>query len=65
MKRNYWNCGLSEWFVKRFIFNTEKVRARDKKGQYVGDDKTAFESTIGLTCIEFGRRMGKVDASKL
>ena len=40
MKRNYWNCGLSEWFVKRFIFNTEKVRVRDKKGQYVGDDKS-------------------------
>ena len=40
MKRNYWNCGLSEWFKKRFIYITQMVRTRDEEGKYVGDDKT-------------------------
>jgi hypothetical protein len=40
MKRNYWNCGLSEWFKKRFVYTTQKIRKRDEEGKYVGDDKT-------------------------
>ena len=38
-KRNYWFCGLSDWFRNTFINTTERVRARNVKGRYVGDDK--------------------------
>ena len=39
-KRNYWFYGLSSWFKDRFLCTTEMVRARNVKGQYVGDDKS-------------------------
>ena len=39
-KRNYWNIGLSAWFKNAFINTTERVRARNVKGRYVGDDKS-------------------------
>ena len=33
--------GLSKWFKETFLGLEEKtVRARDKKGKYVGDDKS-------------------------
>ena len=33
--------GLSKWFKETFLGIEEKtVRSRDKKGQYVGDDKS-------------------------
>ena len=41
-KRNYWNIGLSAWFKDRFLCTTEMVRARNVKGQYVGDDKSTL-----------------------
>ena len=41
MKRNYWFFGLSSWFKTRFL-GIERVRARDEKGQYVGDDKSTL-----------------------
>jgi len=40
VKRNYWYLGLSETFRDRFINTTVLVRARNKKGRYVADDKT-------------------------
>ena len=39
-KRNYWNIGLSAWFKNTFINTTERIRARNVKGRYVGDDKS-------------------------
>ena len=39
-KRNYWNIGLSDWFKNTFINTTERIRARNLKGRYVGDDKS-------------------------
>ena len=39
-KRNYWNIGLSTWFKNAFINTTERIRARNVKGRYVGDDKS-------------------------
>ena len=37
-KRNYWYCGLSRWFRERFIYTTEVIRTRDKRGKFVADD---------------------------
>ena len=39
-KRNYWFYGLSSWFKDRFLCRVERIRARNVKGQYVGDDKS-------------------------
>ena len=39
-KRNYWYIGLSNWFKNTFINTTERIRARNAKGRYVGDDKS-------------------------
>ena len=39
-KRNYWYIGLSNWFKNTFINTTERIRARNVKGRYVGDDKS-------------------------
>jgi len=39
-KRNYWNIGLSDWFKNTFINTTERIRPRNLKGRYVGDDKS-------------------------
>ena len=52
MKRNYWNCGLSEWFKKRFIYITQMVRTRDEEGKYVGDDKTTPDVNEAYTKIK-------------
>jgi hypothetical protein len=42
MKRNYWYYGLSNWF-KKYVLGMERVRARNEKGQYVGDDKSTLD----------------------
>ena len=39
-RRNYWNLGLSDWFKNTFINTTERIRARNAIGRYVGDDKS-------------------------
>jgi len=44
-KRNYWNLGMSEW-LKNILFGTKTivVRARNKVGRYVKDDKSTPEN---------------------
>ena len=44
-KRNYWNLGMSEW-LKNILFGTKTivVRARNKVGRFVKDDKSTPEN---------------------
>ena len=48
MKRNYWFYGLSNWFRER-VLGLERVRARNEKGQYVGDDKSTVDENEAYT----------------
>ena len=44
--------GLSKWFKETFLGIEEKtVRSRDKKGQYVGDDKSTPNVNEAYTTV--------------
>ena len=44
--------GLSKWFKETFLGLEEKiVRARDKKGKYVGDDKSTPNVNEAYTTV--------------
>jgi hypothetical protein len=44
--------GLSKWFKATFLGIEEKtVRSRDKKGQYVGDDKSTPNVNEAYTTV--------------
>jgi hypothetical protein len=44
--------GLSKWFKETFLGLEEKiVRSRDKKGQYVGDDKSTPNVNEAYTTV--------------
>ena len=44
--------GLSKWFKETFLGLEEKiVRSRDKKGQYVGDDKSTPDVNEAYTTV--------------
>ena len=45
--------GLSKWFKETFLGLEEKtVRARDKKGKYVGDDKSTPNVNEAYTTVD-------------
>jgi len=45
--------GLSKWFKETFLGIEEKtVRSRDKKGHYVGDDKSTPEVNEAYTTVD-------------
>ena len=45
--------GLSKWFKATFLGIEEKiVRARDKKGKYVGDDKSTPDVNEAYTTVD-------------
>ena len=48
--------GLSKWFKETFLGLEEKtVRSRDKKGQYVGDDKSTPDVNEAYTTINVSK----------
>ena len=48
--------GLSKWFKATFLGIEEKtVRSRDKKGQYVGDDKSTPDVNEAYTTINVSK----------
>ena len=48
--------GLSKWFKETFLGIEEKtVRSRDKKGQYVGDDKSTPNVNEAYTTINVSK----------
>jgi len=66
-KRNYWNIGLSDWFKNTFINTTERIRARNLKGRYVGDDKSTpdvNEAYVTVPRKKRGRKKKKSSATK-
>jgi hypothetical protein len=45
--------GLSKWFKETFLGLEEKiVRSRDKKGKYVGDDKSTPNVNEAYTTVD-------------
>jgi hypothetical protein len=58
-KRNYWFYGLSNWFKDRFLCTTEMVRARNVKGQYVGDDKSTPDVNEAYVTVPRKKRTKK------
>ena len=45
--------GLSKWFKETFLGIEEKiVRSRDKKGKYVGDDKSTPNVNEAYTTVD-------------
>jgi len=65
-KRNYWNIGLSDWFKNTFINTTERIRARNLKGRYVGDDKSTPDVNEAYVTVpkKRGRKKKKSSATK-
>ena len=48
--------GLSKWFKETFLGLEEKtVRSRDKKGQYVGDDKSTPNVNEAYTTVNVSK----------
>jgi hypothetical protein len=48
--------GLSKWFKETFLGIEEKtVRSRDKKGQYVGDDKSTPNVNEAYTTVNVSK----------
>ena len=48
--------GLSKWFKATFLGIEEKtVRSRDKKGQYVGDDKSTPNVNEAYTTVNVSK----------
>ena len=58
-KRNYWNIGLSDWFKNTFINTTERIRARNLKGRYVGDDKSTPDVNEAYVTVPRKKRSKK------
>jgi len=58
-KRNYWNIGLSDWFKNTFINTTERIRARNVKGRYVGDDKSTPDINEAYVTVPRKKRTKK------
>jgi hypothetical protein len=52
MKETIMAIGLSKWFKETFLGIEEKtVRARNKKGKYVGDDKSTPNVNEAYTTV--------------
>ena len=52
MKETIMAIGLSKWFKETFLGLEEKtVRARNKKGKYVGDDKSTPNVNEAYTTV--------------
>jgi len=64
-KRNYWNIGLSAWFKNTFINTTERIRARNVKGRYVGDDKSTPDVNEAYVTVPRKKRSKKKKKSSV
>ena len=64
-KRNYWNIGLSTWFKNAFINTTERIRARNVKGRYVGDDKSTPDVNEAYVTVPRKKRTKKKKKSSV
>jgi hypothetical protein len=56
MKEAIMAIGLSKWFKETFLGIEEKtVRARNKKGKYVGDDKSTPNVNEAYTTVNVSK----------
>ena len=62
---NFWTLGVSQWFWDTFIEKPETVtvRARNKKGHYVADDKSTPDVNEAYTTKRVKKKKNFTDNS--